>query len=43
MITGDEDELAIVSGPRLADPTRLALRWVLRAESELFLRYATVR
>ncbi len=43
MITGDEAELAIVSGARLALPTRLELRWVLRAESELFLRYATVR
>ena len=41
LLTGDEAETAIFSGPRLADPTRMDLRWVLRSEHELFLRYAT--
>ncbi len=43
LLTGDEAETAIFSGPRLADPTRMNLRWVLRSEQELFLRYATSR
>jgi riboflavin biosynthesis pyrimidine reductase len=43
VITGDEAETAIVSGLRLPEPSRMALRWVLRADEELFLRYATVR
>jgi riboflavin biosynthesis pyrimidine reductase len=43
LMTGDEAETAIVSGARLADPARMALRWVLRAEDELFLRYTAVR
>jgi riboflavin biosynthesis pyrimidine reductase len=43
LLTGDEAETAILRGTRLADPSRFALRWVLRAEDELFLRYASVR
>jgi riboflavin biosynthesis pyrimidine reductase len=43
MITGDDAETAIVAGGRLPDISRFALRWVLRHEQELFLRYATVR
>ena len=43
LLTGDEDELSILSGPRLAVPARMALKWVLRSDDELFLRYATVR
>ena len=42
VITGDEAETAIVSGARLPEPTRMALQWVLRAEEELFVRYAIV-
>ena len=43
LMTGDEAETAIVSGARLADPARMELRWVLRSDQELFLRYAMVR
>ena len=43
LITGDEAETAIVAGGRLPELARFALRWVLRAEDELFLRYAIVR
>jgi riboflavin biosynthesis pyrimidine reductase len=43
LMTGDEAETAIVSGARLADPVRMALHWVLRADEELFLRYRAVR
>jgi riboflavin biosynthesis pyrimidine reductase len=43
LMTGDQAETAIVSGARLADPARMELRWVLRSDQELFLRYATVR
>lgn len=43
VITGDGEELSIVEGGRLPDVSRFALRWVLRAEDELFLRYAIVR
>jgi riboflavin biosynthesis pyrimidine reductase len=43
LLTGDEAETSILSGGRLADPSRFALRWVLRAGDELFLRYASVR
>lgn len=43
VITGDGDELSIVEGGRLPELARFALRWVLRADDELFLRYATVR
>jgi riboflavin biosynthesis pyrimidine reductase len=43
LITGDEAETAIVSGERLADLARFTIRALLRAEDELFLRYATVR
>lgn len=43
VITGDGDELSIVEGGRLPDVSRFALRWVLRADDELFLRYAVVR
>jgi riboflavin biosynthesis pyrimidine reductase len=43
VITGDEAETGIVSGARLPEPSRMALRWVLRADEELFLRYAMVR
>ena len=40
VITGDEDELSIVSGGRLPELSRFSLRWVLRSGDELFLRYA---
>src|SRR5918997_1879072 len=30
LLTGDDAELSILSGPRLADPARFALKWVLR-------------
>jgi riboflavin biosynthesis pyrimidine reductase len=40
VLTGDERETAILSGGRLPAPVRSQLRWVLRAEQELFLRYA---
>jgi riboflavin-specific deaminase-like protein len=40
LMTGDEAETGILSGARLAAPIRSDLRWVLRAEHELFLRYA---
>jgi riboflavin biosynthesis pyrimidine reductase len=43
LLTGDEAETSILRGARLADLSRFALRWVLRAGDELFLRYATVR
>ena len=43
LLTGDEAETAIVRGARLADPARFTLRWMLRADDELFLRYASVR
>ncbi len=43
LLTGDADELSILSGPRLADPARFALEWVLRSDDELFLRYTIVR
>jgi riboflavin biosynthesis pyrimidine reductase len=43
VITADAAETAIVSGARLADPARMGLQWILRAEDELFLRYATLR
>ena len=43
LLTGDEDETSILSGGRLADLARFALRWVLRSDDELFLRYAIVR
>lgn len=40
LLTGDDDEPAIVAGGRLPAPAELELRWALRAGSELFLRYA---
>ena len=40
VITGDEDELSIVSGGRLPELSRFSLRWVLRSGDELFQRYA---
>jgi riboflavin biosynthesis pyrimidine reductase len=43
LMTGDEQETGVLSGARLAAPAQLELRWVLRAEQELFLRYACVR
>lgn len=43
LLTGDEDETSLVVGGRLPNLTRLTLRWVLRSDAELFLRYATVR
>lgn len=43
VITGDDDETAIVAGGRLPDLARFELRSVLRADQELFLRYAIVR
>lgn len=39
LVTGDEDEPAIVAGGRLPEPVELELRWVIRSGSELFLRY----
>jgi riboflavin biosynthesis pyrimidine reductase len=42
LLTGDEAETSILSGPRLVEPARMALRWVLRSDDELFLRYATL-
>jgi riboflavin biosynthesis pyrimidine reductase len=43
LLTGDRAQPAILAGPRLADPARFALSWVLRVEDELFLRYASAR
>jgi riboflavin biosynthesis pyrimidine reductase len=43
LLTGDDAELSILSGPRLAELARFALKWVLRSEDELFLRYTIVR
>ncbi len=43
LLAGDADEVSILSGPRLADPARFALEWVLRSDDELFLRYTIVR
>ncbi len=43
LLTGDESEISILRGGRLAEPARFELRWVLRAEHELFLRYASTR
>jgi riboflavin biosynthesis pyrimidine reductase len=43
LLTGDDAELSILSGPRLPDVARFSLRWALRSEDELFLRYAIVR
>jgi riboflavin biosynthesis pyrimidine reductase len=43
LITGDAEQTGIVAGPRLADPARFRLSWVLRSEDELFLRYASAR
>ena len=43
MITGDDDETAIVAGGRLAVPAGMSLQWILRAGDELFLRYAILR
>jgi riboflavin-specific deaminase-like protein len=40
LLTGDDDEPAIVAGGRLAVPVGLTLRSVERHGSELFLRYA---
>jgi riboflavin-specific deaminase-like protein len=40
LMTGDEHETAIISGPRLPAPSRSELRWILRSDHELFLRYA---
>ena len=40
VITGDEEELSIVSGGRLPELSSFSLRWVLRSGDELFLRYA---
>jgi riboflavin biosynthesis pyrimidine reductase len=39
VLTGDESEPTIVAGA-LPEPTRLALRWLLHADGELYLRYA---
>jgi riboflavin biosynthesis pyrimidine reductase len=43
LITGDEAETGLVSGGRLPDLARFAIRAVLRSDEELFLRYAIVR
>jgi riboflavin biosynthesis pyrimidine reductase len=39
LLTGADDEPAILAGGRLEVPAELELRWVLRSGSELFLRY----
>jgi riboflavin-specific deaminase-like protein len=39
LITGDDDEPAIVAGGRLPDLASAELQWALRSGSELFLRY----
>jgi riboflavin biosynthesis pyrimidine reductase len=41
LLTGDELEPTIVAGGKLVEPIGLDLRWVLRAGTELFLRYVT--
>lgn len=43
LLTGDEEQTSLVSGGRLPEVTRMNLRWVLRCEHELFVRYATAR
>jgi hypothetical protein len=40
LLTGDEDEPAIIAGGRLPVPVGLTLRSVRQEGSELFLRYA---
>jgi riboflavin biosynthesis pyrimidine reductase len=40
LLTGDEDEPAIVAGGRLPELVRLELLWARQAGSELLLRYA---
>jgi riboflavin biosynthesis pyrimidine reductase len=40
VLTADHLETGILSGPRLGGPLRSELRWILRSEHELFLRYA---
>jgi riboflavin biosynthesis pyrimidine reductase len=39
-VTGDDGQPRIVTGPRFPAPLEFELKWVLRAGSELFLRYA---
>jgi riboflavin biosynthesis pyrimidine reductase len=39
LLTGDPGEPPILDGDRLPDPAQLELRWVVRAGSELFVRY----
>ena len=43
LLTADDAEPVIVAGPRLEAPAALELRWVLRYEGELFLRYGVAR
>jgi riboflavin biosynthesis pyrimidine reductase len=40
VLTADDQETGILAGPRLDTPVRSELRWVLRSDEELFLRYA---
>jgi riboflavin biosynthesis pyrimidine reductase len=40
VLTADHLETGILSGPRLESALRSELRWILRSEHELFLRYA---
>ena len=40
MVAGDSSAPGLLTGPALASPARLELRWVLRHGDELFLRYA---
>jgi riboflavin biosynthesis pyrimidine reductase len=40
VLTADHLETGVLSGPRLETPSRAELRWILRSEQELFLRYA---
>lgn len=40
LLTGDAAQTGIIRGPRLPDPARLELRWLLRRDDELYLRYS---
>lgn len=40
LVTADTEQPGILTGPRLPAPRGLALRWVLRVEDELYLRYS---
>jgi riboflavin-specific deaminase-like protein len=42
-LTGGGEALAITSGPELAQPAQLVLRWLLERRGSLYLRYALER